>query len=1411
MEKLNYYKLTNPQQNILEVEQSLLTSNNTCNILVSSVKFNMDLSSVKLEKTLNKVIELNDAFRIRLLKVNHIIKQYIKKYEYEEIEKMHFKSYYELEEFIDIYKEQKLDIYGKLYDFKIANCNNQTYVIYKVHHIINDAWGITQVAEQIKEIYGVIDNEYEIKKLNKPSYLEVIKKDEEYRNSSKYKADNEFWSEYIKELSTEKIFNKDISDNVATRYIGKLNNDICEKISRFCQKNKITEYTFFLATISIYYFKIYNVNSVNIGTPFLNRTKKELSNMGLFVSNLPLNVKLQNGMYFKTICEEIYKSNFRLFRHSKFPYTDIQKVYSGMNASTNIFEIGFSYQINAVKNKLEDDTGETKWYFTNRQNNPITIHLYQVNGNMELYYDYIIALFEKEQIKTMHDIVLHIIEQVISNEDILLENINVITKKEKDKLKVFNNTGKIMFTNTTMTDMFDEVCKKYSKNIALRYNNEELKYREFYNKVCNLANILRENNVKRNTPVALLFDKSFEMIISMFAVIKAGGYYVPILPTENKERIKYILDDCNPICILTTKEYKDKIKDRNIIQIDSKELAQDGITKLDNINSSNDLLYVIYTSGSTGNPKGTKIMHKNVVGLLQSINADKILKCTESDVSMSLLKYSFDASGIDIYSSIYNGGKLILISKEDELNPNRVIEIMEKEKVTRSFLVPKWLEHINNADRDNNANLSNLKILGTGGESFNPKVVENLYNKYPGLNILNLYGPTEATMFATYSIIDKKNIKDNYTTIGKLIPYTRALVINSLGDILPTNTKGELVLLESKNSINNLADGYLNLKDITDSKFVRLNNIDNVRAYKTGDIVKINDKFEIEYMGRTDDIIKINNGYLVSINEVEKRIKQIIGNKYQFQVVDINNNTTKSLILFIETDETVNLELLKKHINSQISFYMRIKDVIKIRKFPQNNSGKIDKKELKGIAEKNVCRKEILLPTSTTEKKLYNIIRKQCEIDNFSIKDDFIDDLGIDSLNMSVIYSLINSNQIKMQDLYTYTTIEELAKLIDNPIDYSKQHLFKNITINNNAKEFDISNVLLTGATGFLGIHILLELLKCDEVKQIYCLVRSKENITSYERLYEKLQSYNILEEIPKEVIDKKIIVLDGDVIKERFGLSKEEYKKIGNIVTTVINSAANVKHYGKYEKMHITNVSSVEKILDFCGGNISFAHISTLSIAGFKNEQTEDKVYDENTLYIKQDFNNNPYLLTKYEAEETILSNKNVNSKIFRLGNIMPRKKDGVFQENYSQNAFLSAVRLMLRLKKVPKSFLDFKVEFSPVDECALSIMRLIRKQSNNKIYHIVNNKEVSIKDLLDKIEVKDIEIVSKKEFITSLNTYDEVGSEYIKEYILQNSLNKYSLDITNEELRHVGFEWSKIDEEYIKNLIKLIEEKRW
>lgn len=713
-------------------------------------------------------------------------------------------------------------------------------------------------------------------------------------------------------------------------------------------------------------------------------------------------------------------------------------------------------------------------------------------------------------------------------------------------------------------------------------------------------------------------------------------------------------------------------------------------------------------------------------------------------------------------------------------------------------------------------------------------------------------------MFTTFKIFTESEIESNYSTIGKPIPGSRITVLNEKNVVLPVNSQGELVVYEDENSIHNIAKGYLNLPEQTSKKFIKFYNPicgSIVNGYKTGDIVKINNNLEIEFIGRNDDIVKVNGGYLVALNEVEKRISSLLGDTIESYCVAVPYKNSKAIVLFVHNNEkTISLTHIKMYLKENLSFYMQPKKIVEIDEIPRNTSGKVHRQALKNLAieELKVQCSNIVKPRTNVELEIYNVIKDCTHTDDFSITDDFLDDLGIDSLSLTSISVALSNYKLGMQDFYTYSCVQDLAQFIENKakdggllvevdgidkidIPMLSAKLTNTKSENSKANTFDLTTVLITGVTGFLGIHLLHELLLSKKVKQIYCIIRNKIGIEASERLKKMIDFYYNSDEKLFKLIEEKVIILNGEITKPNFNLSEDTYMLLQSSVKTVINCAANVKHFSKPEQIRSDNIGSVDNIINFCGSKISLAHISTLSVAGFKGRSTLDKIFDENTLYIKQTFNNNPYLVSKFNGEKHILESirdNGLHAKIFRLGNIMPRKSDGVFQKNYNQNIFITAMKTIMNLNVICEEFLDIKVEFSPVDECAISIMNLIN-DNTSVIYHILNNNEISIRDILriygrldsenseliadsnsiidsdeNTASLKDTNFTNKKFKIVTLPYFrsiiNSLEDRYVKEYILGVNLNKFSQDLTLKCLKSHNFSWSESDKNYLLNIAK-------
>lgn len=307
----------------------------------------------------------------------------------------------------------------------------------------------------------------------------------------------------------------------------------------------------------------------------------------------------------------------------------------------------------------------------------------------------------------------------------------------------------------------------------------------------------------------------------------------------------------------------------------------------------------------------------------------------------------------------------------------------------------------------------------------------------------------------------------------------------------------------------------------------------------------------------------------------------------------------------------------------------------------------------------------------------------------------------------------------------------------------------------------------------------------------------------------------------------ERIQVICADLSKDLFGLSEEEYQSLMQKMSTVIHTAASVKHYGSYKYFYETNVQSTKRMIGFCKqAEAKLIHISTLSVSGTSfidqpEQITEEtiKYFTENNLYIGQNLDN-VYTRSKFEAEMAVLNAKieGLQANIMRVGNLTNRYSDGMFQKNHESNAFLQRVRAVLALGIFPDYLMEYYVEFTPIDETARAVMTLARHFNNTQtVFHIASSKLLKMKQLGKYFSELGfhLEVCTGTKFAVAMQkTTAQTGKEYIQEAFINdidenNQLNYISsIHVENTftvlYLKALGFEWGDIDLEYLRKYLE-------
>ncbi|NLY40407.1 MAG: AMP-binding protein [Desulfovibrionales bacterium] len=623
--------------------------------------------------------------------------------------------------------------------------------------------------------------------------------------------------------------------------------------------------------------------------------------------------------------------------------------------------------------------------------------------------------------------------------------------------------------------------------------------------------------------------------------------------------------------------------------------------------------------------------------------------------------------------------------------------------------------------------LSRCKVISAGGEKYPPILYERLRAIAPNTVLINSYGPTETTIACNCTALTGSRI-----TIGPPLWNVVERIVDMDGHDLPPGVVGELWI-----GGQGVGRGYFGNPELTARHFVEHN---GTRYYRSGDLGKWTTAGQVVILGRNDGQIKLR-GLRIELGEIENVLAAVPGIR-ACAVVVRSIAGREHLCAYYTASRSWEPDALRTLLSASLARYMVPTAYLHMDKLPETPSGKTD---LKSLPEPLLAaRREYIAPRTDTERIFCDIFAKVLGLDTISADDDFFD-LGGTSLLVTrvVILALEHGLELTFGDIFSGRTPEGLAAQksdADHVAQAEQQeHEYEYSAINsilaeNTLDAFgagscrELGNVALTGATGFLGIHILREYLR-SETGLIQCLVRGGI-IPAQERLQGLLAYY--FEDRFEDAFANRIRVVEGDVtdvaVLARLGERP---------VDTLINCAANVKHFAAGSEIEEINVGGVRHCLDFCHEQgCRFIQISTTSVAGMsvENEPPEDTVLTEQMLYFGQNLDNK-YIHSKFLAERLTLdavARRGVDAKIMRVGNLMARQDDGEFQINFNTNSFVGTLRAYYRIGKIPFEALGESAEFTPVDSTARAILHLSRTPAQCRVFHPTNNHNIFIGDVI-------------------------------------------------------------------------------
>ncbi|WP_033403883.1 non-ribosomal peptide synthetase [Paenibacillus fonticola] len=648
-------------------------------------------------------------------------------------------------------------------------------------------------------------------------------------------------------------------------------------------------------------------------------------------------------------------------------------------------------------------------------------------------FEYNHLMYDREWIESVASHMRRAFEAIVSNPDIAVKDIPLLTDREIRELLIdFNGEETALPPFTTILQWFESQAAIHPDLVAVVCGNEEVTYRQLNRRANYVAQLLREQKVSSQSSVAIMVERSVDMISSVLGVWKAGAAYVPIDPEYPQDRIQYMLGDSQAQIVLINVDAGEELF-RSYRLIDLRHVPGDAsLNEMQDINPvsatvGDDLAYIMYTSGTTGNPKGVMIEHHNLVNVAESWRLAYKLDSFPVRL-LQLASFSFDVFVGDICRALLNKGCMVIATEADRFEFARLhryilhnqISILES---TPALLVP-FMEYVHEQKLD----VSSLRLFIVGADACSNKDFKALVGRYGStLRIVNSYGVTEASIDSSFYEEAAHSIAESGNApIGKPMHNMQYYILDPSLNLVAKGLIGELYI-----GGKGVARGYWNRTELTAERFIPNPYQPGEKMYRTGDLARWRPDGNVEFIGRSDHQVKIR-GYRIELGEIEGRLLQMeMVNEALVSVVDIDGEPHLCAYVVAERDEW-EPEQVKEALGLQLPSYMVPTWLIRIEQLPLTPNGKIDRKALP-LPNMERDDSPFEAPRSETEQKLQLIWQDVLSTRNIGIFDSFFEKGG-HSLKAIILISKIDKVfqvQISLKQIFQHHTIAAMAQLIE--------------------------------------------------------------------------------------------------------------------------------------------------------------------------------------------------------------------------------------------------------------------------------------------------------------------------------------------------------------------------------------------
>ncbi len=912
----------------------------------------------------------------------------------------------------------------------IKRSEDSWYFIWNYHHLLIDGWGMPLI---LKEVFLY----YESTLKNQPVSIPTPRPYKDYiawlQDQDMDKAKN-FWSKRLKgfteptPLTVDKKHPDSQNGYAKERYI--FPQELTDGLNSLTKEHKITLNTIVQGAWAFLLSRYSRSEQVVFGATVSGRPPEipgVETILGLFINTLPVHIRLDKN---QTVLDWLQEIQIQQAETREFEYTPLVEIQKWSDVPNDqplfksivVFE---NYPVGeALSGQQESSLSISGLSSFERTNFPLTV-VAAPGTSLAIDIAYETDKFEYETIRRIFEHLEHIFNSFLSKPDEKLGNIDLLTEKEKHTILIDWNSGTLDFPgNHSIPALFEEQVLRIPEQTAIRFENQELTFKQLNTRANQLAHLLIQNGVRTETIVGVLLERSIEMVVAALAVLKAGGAYVPIDPEYPQDRINYMIQDSG-LSLLITQSNLSGLMSEGSYSLVALDTDQHSIDSADEKNPEVTILpeniaYVIYTSGSTGRPKGVLLHHRGAVNFFMNMIRDFRLEVGKS--ILQLASFSFDAASSEIFSALLSGATLQLIKKETLLSTSELIKLCNENNITTATFPPSLLSILPEEE------IHSFESIASIGDACTLELA-NRWNKKS--RFINGYGPTEGTIGAIWGVVEDKAYDALTAPIGKPLANVKIYILDPHLHPVPIGVPGEIYI-----GGPGVARGYLNRPDLTAEKFIPdpFAGTEGARLYKTGDLARWLPDGQIEFVGRVDFQVKIR-GFRIELGEIEAELSKQPSVKDVVVVARGEKAGEKTLVAYLIADEgeTPDPQVLRTALKERLPEYMIPAAFVVLEAFPLTPNGKVNRKALPAPDASDMLGSEFVKPRTPEEELLAAIWADILNIEEVSVESSFFD-LGGHSLLATQVISRIQDAfdvELHLRDLFETPTIARIAEKID--------------------------------------------------------------------------------------------------------------------------------------------------------------------------------------------------------------------------------------------------------------------------------------------------------------------------------------------------------------------------------------------